>query len=341
MNGTSISPMIIFKGERLLSDWIPAGLPKDWALSCNKKGWTSNEHGLAWLQQIFEPATREKAQGYPRVLICDGHDSHVTGKFIRHCMDNNIKLLILPPHSSHYTQPLDIGIFSPLKHYMSMELYEIIKTDVARLMKGEWTLGYSKARPKAFTVANINGSWAGAGLNPFQPRKVLRQAQVVSLSPESTPPPETTVFDNILLSSSPSDMLKMHDANQTLQALFDQNSILHTPEKKYIVRLGQKAEGWKMRVAILEKQKRDAETVLSARRTLKSGRRLSVEGKHLLTTEDVYQSVNQAEMKTAEMKKKRGKKGDKKSMQVSEDETIAKEEVEALDSSRVEPYQSE
>jgi len=41
------------------------------------------------------------------MLICDGHDSHITGDFIGHCMDNDILLMILPPHSSHLTQPLD------------------------------------------------------------------------------------------------------------------------------------------------------------------------------------------------------------------------------------------
>jgi hypothetical protein len=57
MDGSSISPMIIFKGEKLLSNWIPGGLPRDWVFTCNSRGWTSNEHGLAWLQQVFEPRT--------------------------------------------------------------------------------------------------------------------------------------------------------------------------------------------------------------------------------------------------------------------------------------------
>lgn len=155
MDGSSISPMIMFKGEKLLSNWIPGGLPRDWVFTCNTRGWTSNEHGLAWLQQVFEPRTREKAQGRPRVLICDGHDSHVNGRFIRHCRENNIHLLVLPPHSSHFTQPLDIGVFSPLKHHLSEELYHIIQTDIARLFKGEWANGYFKAHSKAFTVSNI------------------------------------------------------------------------------------------------------------------------------------------------------------------------------------------
>jgi hypothetical protein len=46
--------------------------------------------------------------------------------------------------------------------------------DIARLFKGEWAIGYFKGRFKAFTLSNINGNWAGARLNPFQSRKVLR-----------------------------------------------------------------------------------------------------------------------------------------------------------------------
>ena len=47
----------------------------------------------------FEPSTREKADGAYRLLIRDGHDSHITGEWIAHCMDYKIVLMILPPHS--------------------------------------------------------------------------------------------------------------------------------------------------------------------------------------------------------------------------------------------------
>lgn len=78
-------------------------------------------------------------------MICDGHGSHLTAKFIRFCMDNNIRLLILPPHSSHYTQPLDIAIFGPLKRYLSEEVQRLVGADIARLMKGEWLSCYVPA----------------------------------------------------------------------------------------------------------------------------------------------------------------------------------------------------
>jgi hypothetical protein len=44
MDGTAISPLIIFKGKTLSSRWIPNETPKDWFFSCNKQGWTSNTH---------------------------------------------------------------------------------------------------------------------------------------------------------------------------------------------------------------------------------------------------------------------------------------------------------
>jgi hypothetical protein len=43
-DGTSIPPLIIFKGENLMSSWIPKEVDKDWYFSCNSKGWTSNIH---------------------------------------------------------------------------------------------------------------------------------------------------------------------------------------------------------------------------------------------------------------------------------------------------------
>ena len=106
-DGSSLPP---FKGENLSRQWIPASIHNDWRFGCNIKGWTSNVHELKWLREDFEPATRDKADGKPRLLICDRHDTHITAAWIVHCMKNNVIFMILPPHSSHLTQPLDIGV---------------------------------------------------------------------------------------------------------------------------------------------------------------------------------------------------------------------------------------
>lgn len=146
------------------------------------------------------------------MLICDGHESHVTPEFIIHCMFHNILLLMLPPHTSHLTQPLDISIFGPLKRHMADALHRIIQTEIARLQKAEWLDAYIKARSKALCKSNILSAFNGAGLFPFYPLKVLRripspvEPETPHLSSYQTPGPSISPLEHPLLTSSPVDM---------------------------------------------------------------------------------------------------------------------------------------
>lgn len=53
--------------------------------------------------------------GDPIVLIMDGHGSHDTERLIKLALANNITILILPLHTTHKLQPLDVGVFSPFQ----------------------------------------------------------------------------------------------------------------------------------------------------------------------------------------------------------------------------------
>jgi hypothetical protein len=41
--------------------------------------------------------------GKRRLLIIDGHLSHLTARFLRFCIIKDIDLALLPPHTSHIT----------------------------------------------------------------------------------------------------------------------------------------------------------------------------------------------------------------------------------------------
>ena len=177
MDGRAISPLIIFKGTTLCDLWWPNSVDETWKFSCQPNGWSSNHHGLEWFIRCFEPATRAIADDgkKPRILIFDGHDSHLTSSFLLHSIEHNIHLLMLPAHTSHLLQPLDVGVFGPLKAAMSKCLDQLIRTGISRLQKVEWVEKYMEARPLAFTKSNIEGAWRGAGLFPYSPQKVLRK----------------------------------------------------------------------------------------------------------------------------------------------------------------------
>ena len=46
----------------------------------------------------------------------------MTGKFIAKCIHSSIDLLILLPHCSHLLQPLDVGVFGPMKQFHAQEV---------------------------------------------------------------------------------------------------------------------------------------------------------------------------------------------------------------------------
>jgi DDE superfamily endonuclease len=63
-DGGVIPPLVTFKGETILSNWIPHPTSEDWHFLTNTKGWTSNAHGEEWLMKCFNPATAAKANGH-------------------------------------------------------------------------------------------------------------------------------------------------------------------------------------------------------------------------------------------------------------------------------------
>jgi len=111
-DGTSIPPLIIFKDENICKSWLSKELLEGWHVSCNSKGWTSNVYGVEWLKKCFEPATHEKVDRESQLLICDGHDSHISADFIRHCIANDIiycYCLLIP----HICYNLSMSAFFP------------------------------------------------------------------------------------------------------------------------------------------------------------------------------------------------------------------------------------
>ena len=118
---------------------------------------------------MFEPSTRPEDPATRRLLIMDGHSSHITANVIAFCMQKAIDLMILPPHCSHILQPLDVGVFAPLKRALASETDAALRLDTGRMSRVEWVEIYIRAREKALTSSDIRGGWHGAGLVPLSP----------------------------------------------------------------------------------------------------------------------------------------------------------------------------
>ena len=116
-DGIPIYPGLIYESSSgNIQDSCVRSMTKDddTYVACSPSGWSNNNLALAWLRDVFDPATKAKAGRSWRLLIADGHGSHLTIKLIEYCIRTRILLAIYPPHSPHTLQPLDVIMFSPL-----------------------------------------------------------------------------------------------------------------------------------------------------------------------------------------------------------------------------------
>jgi len=66
--------------------------------------------------------------GAHRLLLLDGHGSHLIKEFTEYYKEKNIHLLAIPPHISHFLQPLNVVLFQPFKHHHKLAVEMAMRT---------------------------------------------------------------------------------------------------------------------------------------------------------------------------------------------------------------------
>jgi hypothetical protein len=192
-DGTPLSPSLIFQSAAgaLQSSWVEAiDLNKHSVfVTSSPSGWTNNDIGLAWLKEVFERETARYARTGYRLLIVDGHSSHVTMDFLDYCNNHRILVAVYPPHSTHRLQPLDVGMFGPLASAYSKELSNFLHWShgILALAKGDFFELFWKAWRTAFRKETILSSFKATGINPPNAEVILQKfQQEASSSDESS-----------------------------------------------------------------------------------------------------------------------------------------------------------
>ena len=329
-DGSAISPLVIFKGESIQTSWIPSESSNDWSWSSNTKGWTCDAIGEDWIKTVFERETGAKASGATRLLVVDGHGSHITAPFIRFCMDHDIMVLLLPPHSSHLTQPLDVGIFSLLKRRMSEELDKILRYGYSNIKKFEWANCYRLARPDAIKPSNVKSAWSGAGLIPLNSQKVIRcikatlseQETARLLTVDDTPLADDSNKSHAqkfsLVPHTPSKVnpVALRSASEAL-AYNVQAGIFDTPTREYILKESALVTQYETLHTVREKHLDGMNQINKKRRVMASGKRVLLKDQTIITTEVIYEQVKACEKATENRRNATGHTKRKSGLQVA------------------------
>ena len=110
--GDTLPPYVVYKAEHLWSTWCENG-PHGTRYNRTTHGWFDNHTFEDWFSSHLLP--RLKKYNGKKVVIGDNLSSHINPNVLAMCQENNIDFICLPPNSTHWTQPLDVAYFRPLK----------------------------------------------------------------------------------------------------------------------------------------------------------------------------------------------------------------------------------
>jgi len=141
------------------------------------KGRIDDELALWWLVDIHNPYSKQRCPGETRLLMLDGHGSHITFRFVDYCEKNNIIIYCLPAHSTHFLQPFDVGLFSQLQHQYSKAVEDYnLTTDITISHYTSFPL-FKKVRQEAYTKENIEHAFTACGIVPLHSKVVMEKLQ--------------------------------------------------------------------------------------------------------------------------------------------------------------------
>jgi hypothetical protein len=130
-----------------------------------------------------------------RLLILDGHASHLTKNFIKYSHQKKILLCVFPPHSTHRLHPLDVVMFKPLASAYCQELDAHLQRGqgLVLIRKGDFFPLFWRAWKSSFVEKNILASSGATGIWPMDPEPVIK---AFKKQRPTTPPEQTSASVN-------------------------------------------------------------------------------------------------------------------------------------------------
>lgn len=117
-DGWVMEPYFVAPGKAHLVRWYDGGkLSEETRIAVSDSGYSNDLLAIDWLHFFAENTSHRlgKSTKEPRLLIMDGHGSHLTYEFLDICDFYNIIPYVCPPHTTHLIQPLDGSPFRALK----------------------------------------------------------------------------------------------------------------------------------------------------------------------------------------------------------------------------------
>src|SRR5579862_213538 len=214
---------------------------------------------------------------------------------------------MLPAHSTHLTQPLDIGLFGPLQRYYGVLLAEWFKGGYPAISREDFIPLLQQARERTYTIQNIKGAWAGAGLVPYDRRRVQSRLDKGIISQKEPESPVRAI-------KTPK---QSHEFRQILK--YSEQLVLQDGPKKLLLSALEKLSKSGIQAQVQEAVAKYETTFLKKRLNMKANHqksRVRINKKQqgyakLMTQDDVNEALEEYNTKQKELAKVAARKSQK------------------------------
>ena len=238
--GHVIPPFVIFEGKNFNHQWSEGEVPGT-MYGTSPKGWIDTELFQHWFTDHF---LRHAPAARPLLLLMDGHSTHYQPEVLRQAKENGVEMFCFPPHTTADSQPLDVGVFGPLKVNWRNVCHEWVEKNPNKVItKFSFSSLFHKAWLLAMTPANLMAGFKKAGVYPFNRHAipVVNETDVIEQAPsdgtsttstkETIATPFTEPCPSIPSSTSESGDQFTADQMTRFQGRFDEGyDILTDPE---------------------------------------------------------------------------------------------------------------
>ncbi|XP_050706357.1 tigger transposable element-derived protein 6-like [Eriocheir sinensis] len=168
-DGTSLDPLIIFKGKNMQSSWVGTDALPETQYAVSESGWMTR----VIFEDFFKSFVEKTKDIRPILLILDGHLSHTSLATVELAKQENISIIKLPAHCTDLLQPLDVACFAPLKSYYDSALMRYVHQTGARapLQKRGFVNMLCQVWKEGLSPENIKAGFYATGIHPLNPEK--------------------------------------------------------------------------------------------------------------------------------------------------------------------------
>ncbi|KAI8513919.1 hypothetical protein Bbelb_082430 [Branchiostoma belcheri] len=176
----AVVPLMIIFNRAMPSGKFSEGGPPGAMYAWSESGFINKELFEDWFFKVFlVHCHRER----PILLVVDQHSSHLSLKVLT-AMEQKIIIYGLPPHTSHFTQPLDVTVFSSLKTKWATTLESLQAADTRfQVRKTTFPKIFASVQDLTFTPENIKSGFKKTGILPYD--KSAIDSLRTNMSPET------------------------------------------------------------------------------------------------------------------------------------------------------------